>query len=70
MTERETLAERIATALDDEVPGLHPCVSDKVARVAARVAIENLSLVVGAMPEDLMPQTRPNLTVVEDPETP
>lgn len=70
MTERETLAERIATALDHEVPGLHPCVSDEVARVAARVAIENLSLVVGAMPEDLMPQTRPNLTVVEDPDAP
>lgn len=41
MTEQESLVDKIVAALDRDVPGLHPSISDRVARVAALVAVEN-----------------------------
>lgn len=66
MTDGETLAGAIGAALRLELTDLHPSLVDAVARVAARIAVQNLPLVLGSMPEDLMPQTRPDLSVVRE----
>ncbi|GAA3237257.1 hypothetical protein GCM10017691_36230 [Pseudonocardia petroleophila] len=66
MTDGQTLAGAIAAALRHELTDLHPALVDGVARVAARISVQNLPLVLGSMPEDLMPQTRPDLSVVRE----